>query len=280
MKQDRQHALIADMLYWLIENQAQQPGLSALSERFNLSESHIQRTFQHFTGVSPKQFVKFLTKEKAKARLKAGRTVLDTSLDCGLSGPGRLHDLMISTEAITPGQARKAGTGVRISYGISRSLFGETLIGWTDLGLCFLGFCHNDKKPQAILKMKGQWPAAEYQERPGRANELAKSIFARKKEGSLRIWLHGTPFQLSVWQALLSIPPGTHRSYGEIARAVGKPEAARAVGTAIGHNPVALLIPCHRVITSAAEMGGYRWGVPTKQAIIGCEAAAQVAAQD
>ena len=146
------------MLYWLIENQTAQPGLSALSKQFKLSESYIQRTFQELAGVSPKQFVKFLTKEKAKSRLKAGRTVFDASLDCGLSGPSRLHDLMISTEAITPGQARMAGAGILISYGISPSPFGDTLIGWTDRGLCFLGFCHNVTKNDAVFDLKDSGP--------------------------------------------------------------------------------------------------------------------------
>jgi AraC family transcriptional regulator of adaptative response/methylated-DNA-[protein]-cysteine methyltransferase len=273
MKQAGKYDLVADMLYWLIENQSNQPSLDGLAKRFDYSPHHLQRTFCEFTGVSPKQFLKYLTKEKALARLKAGCTVLDTSFDCGLSGPGRLHDLLISTEAITPGQARNAARGVSMEYGFGPSPFGECLIAWTDHGLCFLGFCRERSPAEAIEELTGQWRDARYRHNAESAKQHVDAVFSRAPSESLKIWLRGTPFQLKVWQALLEIPQGVHCSYGQIAHALGQPGAARAVGTAVGGNPISLLIPCHRVITSAAGLGGYRWGTETKQALIGYEAA-------
>jgi AraC family transcriptional regulator of adaptative response/methylated-DNA-[protein]-cysteine methyltransferase len=272
MKQAEKYDLVTEMIYWLVENQASQPSLQSLSERFGLSPHHLQRTFLDFTGVSPKQFLRHLTREKALERLKAGRTVLDASFDCGLSGPGRLHDLLVSTEALTPGQARNAGQGVHIEYGFGSSPFGDCLLAWTDRGLCFLGFCHSRTREEAVSELTGQWRDARYSQHTAAAERHAETIFSRARPGSLKIWLRGTPFQLRVWQALLAIPPGMHCSYGQIARALGQPGAARAVGTAIGDNPVSLLIPCHRVITHSAGLGGYRWGIETKQALIACEA--------
>lgn len=273
MKQQQQHALIAEALHWLVRHQPEQPGLKQLSARFGLSESHMQRSFQEFTGVSPKQFLKFLTKEQALERLNKGQNVFDASLDCGLSGPGRLHDLLVTTEAMSPGEARRAGHGLTIEYGFGMTPFGDCVVAWTPRGLCFLGFCENKSHEQAVHEISRQWPAAKLTLRPRLAAQHLQEVFAGSTDAPLRVWLHGSPFQLRVWQALLEIPAGANCTYAQIASHLGQPRAARAVGSAVGSNPVSWLIPCHRVITSLAKPGGYRWGIDTKLAIIGYEAA-------
>ncbi len=272
MKQAKRYALVSEMLHWLTEHQEVQPGLQEISKNFGLSESYLQRTFHEFTGVSPKQFLKHLTKEQALARLRSGTNVFDTSLECGLSGPGRLHDLLVTTEAVTPGEARRGGKGLEISYGNGMTPFGPCLIGWTERGLCFLGFSRSMGKAAAVDELQGQWPAARLVEDITKAERFLDAIFSNASPNPTTVWLRGSPFQLKVWEALLRIPVGSHCTYGQIADFIGQPKASRAVGTAIGSNPVSLLIPCHRVITSLATPGGYRWGIPTKLALIACEA--------
>lgn len=273
MKQAQQFALVAEILYWLVENHVEQPGLRDLSARFGLSESHLQRTFQAFTGVSPKQYLKFLTKEQALANLRAGNSVLEASLNCGLSGPSRLHDLLITTEAISPGEARRAGHGLEIQYGFGISPFGDSLIAWTQRGVCFLGFCRNLRQEHALAELQSQWPRARFARAPHQAHQRLEEVFGESTGQPLRVWLHGSPFQLKVWQALLCIAPGNLAAYGEIARSLNIPQAARAVGGAIGSNPISWLIPCHRVITRLGTPGGYRWGIDTKMAMIALESA-------
>jgi AraC family transcriptional regulator of adaptative response/methylated-DNA-[protein]-cysteine methyltransferase len=273
MKQTRQFSLVSEMLYWLVEHQMDQPGLRDLSARFGLSESHLQRMFQEFTGVTPKQYLKFLTKEQALSRLRTGSNVLDASLDCGLSGPGRLHDLLITTEAISPGEARRAGFGLAIHFGYGCSPFGDSLIAWTSRGLCFLGFCRNMTRQRALAELCAQWPQARFVAAPGEASRILEEVFGGSTQKPLKVWLHGSPFQLKVWQALLRIPSGTLTAYGQLARSLEMPRAGRAVGSAIGSNPLSWLIPCHRVITSLGAPGGYRWGIDTKMAMIGVESA-------
>lgn len=273
MKQVDHYPLIAEMLHWLTEHQVDQPGLAALSQQFGISEYHLQRTFQAFAGVTPKQFLKFLTKEQALARLKRGEDVLQASLECGLSSPSRLHDLLVTTEAVTPGQARRKGAGLEIARGLGITPFGEALIAWTARGICFLAFCHTKTALEAADELKRQWPAANYRVDNDAAIQWLRRIFEVSGDQPLRLWLHGSPFQLQVWQALLRIPAGVHCSYGQLASLLGRPSAARAVGRAVGSNPVSWLIPCHRVISSLATPGGYRWGIPTKMAMVGYEAA-------
>lgn len=273
-----QYEMVTEALHWLVQNQHAQPQLSELAGRFGLSEAHVQRTFQDFAGVSPKQFLKYLTKKEALSRLKSGQDVLQTALDCGLSGPGRLHDLIVSTEALTPGEARQRGAGVSMQYGNGQTPFGPALIAWTERGITFLGFCRNRNFTQALDELRGQWPASDFTEHSAGAQPLLDNIFEDAESQPPRVWLRGSPFQLKVWEALLAIPEGTHCTYGQIASCLGRPQASRAVGTAIGRNPVSWLIPCHRVITSMGTLGGYRWGTDTKQAMIGVEAARQAQA--
>ena len=272
---DKQHhyQLIGDALHWLCHNQQDQPSLEELAAHIGLSPHYLQRIFQQWVGISPKQFLKYLTKNQAIERLRQGQTVFDTALDSGLSGPGRLHDLLITTEAMTPGEARRKGSGVDMSYGFGFTPFGEALLAWTDRGICFLGFCHEKGRQHSWQHLNEQWPDAQLTEHPAEVVEKLSVVFTVREPKKLKLWLRGSPFQLRVWEALLQIPPGTHCTYGQVASFTGNAGASRATGTAIGRNPVSWLIPCHRVITSLGTLGGYRWGIDTKQAIIGFEAA-------
>jgi AraC family transcriptional regulator of adaptative response/methylated-DNA-[protein]-cysteine methyltransferase len=272
---DKQHhyQLIGDALHWLCHNQQEQPGLEELAAHIGLSPHYLQRVFQQWVGISPKQFLKYLTKNQAVERLRQGQTVFDTALESGLSGPGRLHDLLISTEAMTPGEARRKGSGVDMSYGFGFTPFGEALLAWTGRGICFLGFCHEKGRQHSWQHLTEQWPDAQLTEHPAEAVEKLSEVFKVQEHKQLKLWLRGSPFQLRVWEALLQIPPGTHCTYGQVATFTGNAGASRATGTAVGRNPVSWLIPCHRVINSLGTLGGYRWGMDTKQAIIGYEAA-------
>jgi len=272
---DSQHhyQLIAEALHWLCKNQQNQPGLEELAQHVGLSPHYLQRLFQEWAGVSPKQFLKYLTKAQAMERLKQGQTVLESALSSGLSGPGRLHDLLITTQAMTPGEAKRNGLGVKVMYGYGATPFGEALLAWTDRGICFLGFCHEKNKTHVWKQFTQQWPDADLTEDGSEANAQLLDVFTEKDRKNLKIWLRGSPFQLCVWEALLKLPVGAHCTYGQLASYTGHAGASRATGTAIGRNPVSWLIPCHRVITSLGTMGGYRWGTHTKQAMIGYEAA-------
>lgn len=265
------YEMIARALRYLVAHQAEQPDLATLASYLGHSEGHVQRTFQAYAGLSPKQFLRMLTREKALERLAGGANVLDAALDSGLSGPGRLHDLLISTDAMTPGEARRRGAGVTLDYGVGASPFGEALAAWNSRGLAFLGFIDTGKD-HCLQELAAQWPDAKLRESPEAASEWIHAIFRRTAREPLQVWLRGSPFQLKVWEALLTIPVGRHVSYRDIAQRVDKPRASRAVGTAVGRNPISWLIPCHRVITSTGGLGGYRWGLDAKRAMIGVEA--------
>lgn len=273
MNSQQHYQLIAEALHWLCENQQNQPGLEELASHVGLSPHYLQRLFQEWTGVSPKQFLKFLTKEHAIERLRQGQTVLDSAISSGLSGPGRLHDLLITTQAMTPGEAKRKGLGVDINFGYGYTPFGEALLAWTDKGVCFLGFCHEEGKQYTWDHFRRQWPDANLTENSTAANNKLAEIFNEAEKTHLKVWLRGSPFQLKVWEALLDLPTGTHCTYGQLAAFTGHAGASRATGSAVGRNPVSWLIPCHRVINSLGGLGGYRWGTNTKQAMIGFEAA-------
>jgi AraC family transcriptional regulator of adaptative response/methylated-DNA-[protein]-cysteine methyltransferase len=256
-----------------IENNFQrQPELAEIASAVGLSEFHFQRLFTRWAGISPKRFLQYLTKEGAKAMLQRA-SVLETAHGVGLSGPGRLHDLLVTTEAVTPGQVRTKGAGLEISYGFEPTPFGEALVGSTARGICFLGFV--EKSREATLEiLQGQWPLAQLRQAPeGNPRVLAPVFKPETPCGPLPIFLSGTNFQLKVWEALLKLPAGSATTYSSLAAALGQPAAARAVGSAVGHNPLAYLIPCHRVIRQAGEFGNYRYGALRKKAILGWEAA-------
>jgi AraC family transcriptional regulator of adaptative response/methylated-DNA-[protein]-cysteine methyltransferase len=273
MQTHRHYELIADAIGWIANNRDQQPDLAALAAEMRVSPHHLQRTFQAWAGVSPKQFLKSLTRQAALERLAAGTTVLEAALSVGLSGPGRLHDLLISTEALTPGEIRKRGDSVILDYGFGQTIFGEALIAWNQRGISFLGFCDEKGATAAEHELRAMWSNADFRERPTEARSRLDEVFQMRRNQPLRLWLRGSPFQLKVWEALLRIPEATHASYGTVARSIGKPKASRAVGSAVGSNPLAWIIPCHRVIRQLGELGGYRWGTVTKQAMIGFESA-------
>jgi len=272
MDSQEHYQLIAQALHWLFQNQQDQPSLEDLAQHVGLSPHYLQRLFQEWAGVSPKQFLKYLTKAQAMQRLKQGQTVLDSAISSGLSGPGRLHDLLITTQAMTPGEAKRKGRDVEVSYGYGMTPFGEALLAWTERGICFLGFCHEEGRQHSWDNFNQQWPDANLTENDSGATRKLSEIFSESEPQQLKIWLRGSPFQLRVWEALLELPTGTHCTYGQLASFAGNANASRATGSAIGRNPVSWLIPCHRVINSLGTVGGYRWGTNTKRAMIGYEA--------
>ena len=266
---------IARVIRYLDEHHGSQPSLGFLARQVGLSESHFHRLFHRWAGVTPKDFLQCLTVEFAKTRLRESANVLDASLETGLSGPGRLHDLMVTLEAASPGEFKKGGAGLSIRWGLAESPFGACSLGWTARGLCHLAFGDLPDGTEAPAELKAHWPGAELGRNDREARTRAKEIFSPGPgKTPLRAFVRGTPFQIKVWRALLQIPPGCLASYGRIAQAIDAPTATRAVGTACGHNAIAFLIPCHRVIRETGIVQGYRWGTTRKRAILaleGCE---------
>ena len=267
---------IEQALRYLQANHRRQPSLAEVAESVHLSEYHFQRLFLRWVGISPKRFLQYLTKENAKALLARSGSLLDVSLAVGLSGPSRLHDLFITCEAVTPGEYKARGEGLTIRYGFHNTPFGECLLALTERGLCGLSFAGPGGRQALLLELQQRWKQAELVADPAATAPFAERIFTLAHEPDappLQLYLSGTNFQLKVWQALLHIPAGELTTYGKIAMALGNPKASRAVGSAVGDNPIAYLIPCHRVIRQAGELGGYRYGLPRKQAILGWEQA-------
>jgi AraC family transcriptional regulator, regulatory protein of adaptative response / methylated-DNA-[protein]-cysteine methyltransferase len=267
---------IEGAIRYIEQNLDGQPSLKDIAASVNLSEYHFQRLFSRWVGISPKRFMQYLTKERAKALLGDSRDVLDAALSSGLSGPGRLHDLFVTWEAVTPGEFKQRGLGLEIHYGFHPTPFGECLLALTDRGVCSLAFVENGDRQAALRSLQASWPEAALKEDPGSTGQALDALFNQFTGGEsspVRLYLSGTNFQLKVWEALLRIPPGTVVSYDDLAVAVGLPGAARAVGNAVGRNPVPVIIPCHRVIRKSGEFGNYRWGSPRKKALIGWEAA-------
>ena len=253
------------------------PSLAEVARHVGMSPFHFQRLFTRWAGISPKRFSQVLALEYAKDKLRDSRNLIDATYDAGLTSGGRLHDLFVTLDAVTPGEFRESGSGLRISAGFHESPFGEALIAATDRGVCGLTFHDGDRKA-ALRDLASRWPNATIDERPRTTAPVASRIFsaleARDPEGlvPLGLLVRGTNFQVKVWRALLQIPVGSVATYEDIATAIGAPAAVRAVGTAIGRNPVAFLIPCHRVIRTTGALGGYRWGLPRKRAMLAWEA--------
>lgn len=258
---------------------AEQPSLAEIAGAIGLSQYHFQRLFRRWAGISPKRLLQVLTLEYAKSRLRGKENVLNTALDIGLSGPGRLHDHFVSLEAVTPGEYQRRGEGLNMRYGVRPCPFGWALIGITERGVCWLSF-HSEPSAEAGLQaLRDYWVAANLTRDDHEAGEQIGRIFnsGSAQDGPIHLLVKGTNFQVNVWKALLRIPLGELRSYGQIAEGLGKPGASRAVGGALARNPVAYLIPCHRVIRSIGVTGEYRWGRLRKRALIGWEAARQLA---
>jgi AraC family transcriptional regulator of adaptative response/methylated-DNA-[protein]-cysteine methyltransferase len=263
---------------YLSANYLDQPTLEDAASAVGLSPFHFQRLFSRYVGVSPKNFVGHLTLGHAKGGLKAGQSLLETSLDAGLSGPSRLHDLCLKIEAMTPGDYAKGGEGVAIDFGFHACPFGVALIMATGKGVCGIAFADEGGEKKTLADMKARWPRATYAEAPGRTQKYAQRIFnpANSRE-ELRLHLLGTPWQIKVWEALLAIPEGRMTTYRAVAELAGNTNASRAVGMAVGRNPLAWIIPCHRVLGSNGALTGYHWGVERKRAMLAVEAARQSA---
>jgi AraC family transcriptional regulator of adaptative response/methylated-DNA-[protein]-cysteine methyltransferase len=266
----RDYQRMADTLEWISAHFEQQPSLADIAARTGASPYHFQRLFSRWVGLSPKKYVQFLTLERAKACLDASQSVLDAAFSSGLSSPGRLHDLFVNVEAVTPGEYRRGGEGLVIYHGIHDSPFGRCLLMHTERGICALAFLDQGDDGHTLADMAARWPNAHLVADAGPGADLAARVFATPGGDSdpLRLVLYGTPFQIRVWEALLRIPPGAVTSYQALAGFIGKPNASRAVGTANGANPISYLIPCHRVIRKSGALGGYGWGLGRKLAML------------
>jgi len=281
------YSTVARAIRFLKERFKEQPSLDEISNHVGLSPFHFQRLFTRWAGVSPKRFVQFLTVESAKERLRASEPILRAAFGAGLSGPARLHDLFVTTTAVTPGEFKARGSSLDIHHGIADTPFGPALLGTTPRGLCHLAFLEegDEEGTGALAALRQAWPEAVLVADASKAATLAHTIFSGNSAASpgnvqtrpqpLSLLLKGTNFQLRVWdallRALLRIPPGALTTYGRLAKTLDRPGAARAVGTAVGRNPIAYLIPCHRVIREEGTLGGYRWDSIRKEAILGWE---------
>lgn len=274
---------IARAIDYLTTNYQEQPPLSHLAETANLSEFHFQRLFTEWAGVSPKKFSQYLTLEHAKAQLRNGAPLSVAAQETGLSGTGRLHDLFVTIEGVTPGQFKQAGSGLVLTYGLFDSPFGVYVLGVINGKIALLQFVVGNvpdglNQPEQLVATA--WPEATLQHNPAAIQYIADQIFpiadkalTGQPNKPVQVLMRGSAFQLKVWEALLRVPEGRLVSYDQIAEVIGQPTASRAVGTAIGSNPIGYLIPCHRVIKKTGLFGGYRWGAGRKQAMLGWEAA-------
>ncbi|HQZ03138.1 MAG TPA: methylated-DNA--[protein]-cysteine S-methyltransferase [Thauera sp.] len=268
----RHFALVAKAITYLRDHVREQPTLEQIAAAVHLSPQHLQRVFADWAGISPKRFLQYLTKEYARQQLATSANLLAVADAAGLSSTSRLHDLMVTCEAMTPGEIRAAARGIDIGYGFAPSPFGDALVAWTSRGICHFAFSVADEATM-LTELSMRWPAAVLQRDDTRAQALVQQIFPHTPtRGSVHVVLRGTNFQIKVWEALLRIEPGQIVSYGQLARALHAPRAARAVGSAIAANTVGFLIPCHRVIREGGAVGEYRWGDERKQALMVWEA--------
>lgn len=266
---------IAEAIRWLNTHYLEQPALEELAAHLHLSPFHLQRLFARWAGISPKRFVQYLTVEHAKRMLESNGSVLDVSLESGLSGPGRLHDLFVTAEAVTPGEYKSGGLGVEIAWGVHEGPFGNYLVAVTERGICGLTFV-DEGVEGALADLRVRWPAAHIRHNPDVTAPISQAIFPASPNLTrqpIHLLLKGTNFQLQVWRALLAISSGKAASYEAIAQSIGSPSASRAVGSAVGANAIGYLIPCHRVIRKSGVVEGYAWGKVRKQAILAWESA-------
>ena len=265
---------IETAIRYLAAHAEEQPTLSNVAAEVGLSPFHLQRVFKRWAGISPKRLLQLLTVEHAKELLDESASVLDATYEVGLTSPARLHDHFVALEAVTPGEYKSGGGDLEIRYGFHGSPFGHMLIAATDRGICRLTFPSGDEQRDEIAGLAQRWPRATLVESRTATADLAQRIFdGESREEPLRLLVQGTNFQIAVWRALLSIPEGEATTYSRIAHAIGRPRAVRAVGNAVGANPIAYLIPCHRVLRQIGALGGYRWGSTRKQALLAWESA-------
>ena len=262
----------------------EQPSLERLANHLGLSPAHCQKLFKRWCGLSPKEFVQAITVDHARGLLSASASVLDTAYEVGLSGGSRLHDLFVTHEAMTPGDYKRRGDGLEIAYGFHPSPFGEALLLATERGVAGLAFVNEDSgqtRAEALADMTSRWPKAQFTEAPEQTQRHVAEIFGPgggTAEQPVRLVLIGTDFEVRVWETLLKIPMGKAVSYRDIARHLGQPTASRAVGSAVGRNPISFVVPCHRVLRGDGSLGGYHWGLTRKRALIGWEAGRLAAA--
>jgi len=267
---------IARIIRYLDQHHVEQPDLDTLAKHVGLSRFHFHRLFSHWAGITPKEFLQCLTLAHVRQLLQQGQSVLDAALDAGFSGPGRLHDLCLTLEAATPGEIKSGGAAWTIQAGFAETPFGTCLVGQSPRGICHLSFVSSHNRPPAAAAIHKDWPRAKIQWKAAGLSRFVAPLFTRPHATTarpvLRAVVRGTAFQVRVWRALLEVPKGTLVSYGALAHAIGRPSAARAVGSAVGDNPLAYLIPCHRVIRETGVIGQYHWGPERKRAMIAWEA--------
>ncbi len=269
------YARIARAISFIQSHLKEQPGLDRIASHVGLSPYHFQRKFRQWVGVSPKRFLQCLTVNHAKALMDQSLNILDTSLELGLSGPARLHEQFLSIEAMTPGQYKTRGDGLDMVYGVHLTPFGLMLLAQTDRGICSLSFTDNASLEDDVTALSRQWPRANLVEDVQAIKPMADKIFHvdRLADRKIHLAVRGTNFQVNVWRALLKIPLGRTVSYQQLAHYIGKPEAVRAAANAVATNPIAYLIPCHRVLRKSGALGGYRWGAQRKRLLLALDAA-------
>ncbi len=266
---------IEQAIKFLEKNFRDHPSLKEIAQSAAMSEFHFQKLFSRWVGISPKRFLQYLTVEYAKELLDESRDLLDVTFQSGLSSPGRLHDLFVTCEAVTPGDYKNRGGGIAIDFGFHPSPFGECLVLLTEKGVCGLAFVQDGNREDALEAFRKRWKNAVFNEDKSKTAPLVAQIFHLEGEKSakpLHIHIRGTNFQVKVWEALLKIPVGQLHTYQDIARAIGRPAATRAVGTAVGQNQISFVIPCHRVLRANGRISGYAWGPTRKRIILGWEA--------
>nr|WP_325252439.1 bifunctional helix-turn-helix domain-containing protein/methylated-DNA--[protein]-cysteine S-methyltransferase [Amylibacter sp.] len=271
MEQDTyHHAVIARAIAFIDSTVGEQPRLEQVAAAVGLSPMHFQRVFSQWAGVSPKRYQQYLTLDHAKSLLRERFTLLDTALETGLSGTGRLHDLFLTWEAMSPGEYAARGKGLTITWGWFESPFGEMIVTATPRGICGMGFTAEFGRDWSLDDMHARWPEATFIQNE---TALQPQVSAILGGDAANLHLIGAPFQIKVWEALLNVPTGHVTTYSEIAKSIGTPKAVRAVGTAVGRNPISWLIPCHRALRKSGALGGYHWGLPVKRALLAWEGA-------
>lgn len=269
----RDYDVVRRVIEYISENYRDQPSLETLADLVDLSPFHLQKLFTRWAGLSPKGFLQSVTLDHARRLLDGPESIMDVSYDLGLSGPGRLHDLLVNSEAMSPGFYKSKGKGLTIYYGFHDSPFGIALAMATDRGLSGLAFADENGEEAAFADMARRWPSANFVAAPERTAPFVTQVFAQANaDQPLRVVFIGTDFEVRVWEALLKIPMGRATTYSTVAETIGKPKAARAVGAAVGRNPISFVVPCHRVVGKSGSLTGYHWGLTRKRAILGWEA--------
>ena len=269
------YAVVRQAIAYISEHWRSQPEVEAIAHAAGVTPDELHHLFRRWAGLTPKAFVQALTIDRARALLRDSASVLDAAYEVGLSGPGRLHDLFVAHEAMSPGEWKAGGEGLTLRYGFHPSPFGTALVIATDRGLAGLAFADQGGEAAALADMQARWPRATYVEDAARTGVLARRIFdpaAWRADAALRVVMIGTDFEVRVWETLLHIPMGCASTYSDIAKKLGRPKAARAVGAAVGKNPMSFVVPCHRVLGKNGDLTGYHWGVTRKRAMLGWEA--------